>query len=531
MRQRPLATVNRLSDPDILSFAATDQANSNHLVNEEEALARARAQPDSSNPIWITFSVDDRDNPRNFPRWKKWYITALVSYYNFLASTGASGYTNASAGISQTYHVSREVSTLGMSMFVFGFALGPLLLAPLSEYYGRRPIYVVSLFVLFIFQLPIALAPNIGTILICRLLGGIGGSVALTNAGGSISDIWTRDENGYAMMYYALFSVASQPLSLAMTGYISQDLGWRWVFWWQMIVFGVSWLITLIYMPETRHSSVLERKARRVRKMLAKEGFGDAAVLEQISDAHNHGRKRSLHRLFARNLTRPFKFLFTEPITIGAAAYLGFIYAMLFMFNESFSLVFGNNHNFNTGESGLSFLGVVVGAVLAACCHPLQEHYYRKRVAQNDGKGVPEARMWTACVGAFFMPISLFWFAWTSFKSVPWIVPIIASAFWGAGIFIVTLAMLNYLVDSYQTYSASALAGANVVRNALGAVFPLFTDQMYNAMGYEWAGTFVACLSLLFVPLPIWWFWRGERLRLRSPWAREHFDQSEDNPH
>lgn len=376
------------------------------LVNEEEALARVRAQPDSTDPIWITFSVGDRENPRSFPRWKKWYITAMVSYYNFLASTGASGYSNASAGISDTFHVSTEVATLGLSMFVFGFSTGPLLLAPLSEYYGRRPVYIVALFVLFIFQLPIALAPNIGTILVCRFLGGVGGSVALTNAGGSISDIWARDENGYPMMWYGLFSTASQPLSLAMTGYIAQDLGWRWIFWWQMIVFGVSWLVTLIFMPETRHSSVLERNTHRVRTILAKEAFSNTG---RISDAHNQGRKRSLHRLFARNLTRPFRFLFTEPITIGAAAYLGFIYAILFMFNESFTLVFGNNHGFNTGESGLAFLGVVVGACLAACCHPLQECYYRKRVAQNDGKGVPEARMWTACVGAFFMPISLFW--------------------------------------------------------------------------------------------------------------------------
>lgn len=130
-----------------------------------------------------------------------------------------------------------------------------------------------------------------------------------------------------------------------------------------------------------------------------------------------------------------------------------------------------------------------------------------------------------------FIISRIFRFAWTSYSSIPWIVPIIASAFWGAGIFIITLAMLNYVVDSYQTYSASALAGANVVRNALGAGFPLFTDQMYSTLGYEWAGTLVACLSLFFVPLPIWWFFRGERLRLKSPWAREHFDQTEDQPH
>lgn len=122
-------------------------------------------------------------------------------------------------------------------------------------------------------------------------------------------------------------------------------------------------------------------------------------------------------------------------------------------------------------------------------------------------------------------------FAWTSFRFVHWIVPIVASAFFGAGIYIVILAVLNYVVDSYQTYSASALAGVILVRNLVGAGFPLFASQMYHKLGLEWASTLLAFLSLLFVPIPLWWFYRGESLRLKSPWAREHFDQAEDSPH
>ena len=136
----------------------------------------------------------------------------------------------------------------------------------------------------------------------------------------------------------------------------------------------------------------------------------------------------------------------------------------------------------------------------------------------------------------------LFWFAWTSFPSVPWIVPIIASSLFGAGIYVVILGVLNYVVDSYQTYSASALAGVILIRNLVGAGwchprskasktnlrvliywvagFPLFASQMYERLGNEWASTLLAFLSLLFVPIPIWWFYRGEQLRLSSPWAR-----------
>lgn len=109
--------------------------------------------------------------------------------------------------------------------------------------------------------------------------------------------------------------------------------------------------------------------------------------------------------------------------------------------------------------------------------------------------------------------------------------PIIASAFFGAGIYVVILGVLNYIVDSYQTYSASSLAGVILVRNIVGAGFPLFASQMYHRLGDEWASSLLAFISLLFVPIPIWWFFRGEQLRLKSPWASQHFDQDEDAPH
>lgn len=114
----------------------------------------------------------------------------------------------------------------------------------------------------------------------------------------------------------------------------------------------------------------------------------------------------------------------------------------------------------------------------------------------------------------------LYRFAWTSYPSVHWIVPIIGSSLFGAGIYIVILAVLNYVVDSYGSYCASALAGVILARNIVGAGFPLFARQMYTTLGNEWASSLLGFLSLLFVPIPIWWFYRGEQLRLKSPWAR-----------
>lgn len=309
-------------------------------------------------------------------------------------------------------------------MYILGFAIGPMLLAPLSEYFGRNPIYIISWFILVIFQIPLALAPNIGTVIICRLIQGFGGSAPLTNTGGTVSDLWERNSSGNAskcclvptdscketkpsiVAIYGLSSTFGPPMALVISGYIALEKGWRWLFWVYMAIFGGVWLLMLVTLPETRHSIILEKKANRIRKTLRKEGLASA---DNIRDA-NADEARSLHTLFSITLTRPFRFLFTEPITIGAAAYNGFIYGIVYLFNEAFPLVFGpGGHGFNTGEWGLSFFGLAIGSIVAAMLHPLQERYYLKQVAAHDGKGQPEARLWMARGGAFLLPISLFW--------------------------------------------------------------------------------------------------------------------------
>lgn len=416
-----------------------------------------------------------------------------------------------------------------LSMYVLGYAIGPVLLAPLSEYFGRQPVYLVSWFLLCLFQMPIALAPNIGTVIVCRLIAGLAGGAPLTNTGGTISDLWERNQSGGPMAVYGLSSTFGPPMALVITGYIALNPGWRMIFWVLMAITGGFWILLVLSIPETRHTAVIQKKAKRIRKQMKKENLRSA---ESTTDLHSAGRK-GLHELFAITLTRPFRFLFSEPITTFSAIYNGFIFGLVYLFNEAFPLVFGpgKGHGFNVGAQGLAFLGMAIGPIVAFCFYPLQERYYLRKVAENDGKGVPEARMWMARLGGILIPISLFWFGWTSYRSVHWIVPIIGSAFFGAGIYIVILSILNYVVDSYQTYSASALAGVILVRNLVGAGFPLFATQMYERLNYEWASSLLGFIAILLVPIPFIFFYFGKTIRLRSPWAREHFDQNEDSPH
>lgn len=260
--------------------------------------------------------------------------------------------------------------------------------------------------------MPVALAPNMATVLVCRFIQGFGGSAPLTNTGGTISDLFTRDTNGPAMAIYGVSSTIGPPLSLVVTGYLASVKGFRNLSWALMGITGGFWFLIVLTLPETRHLAILDKKVKKLRKILEKEGLG-----REIHNA-NVNEKRSLHSLVAVNLTRPIRFLLTEPITACAAMYNGFIYGVVFLFNEAFPLVFGKSHGFNVGESGLTFTAICLGSIVGGLVYPFQERYYHRAVEANGGKSVPEARMWMAQAGAIMIPVSLFWFAWTSYPSV-----------------------------------------------------------------------------------------------------------------
>lgn len=226
------------------------------------------------------------------------------------------------SGVEESFRVSPEVATIGLVVYVFGLGVGPLLLAPLSEYFGRSPVYLVSWGIFVIFQIPLAVAPNIGTLLSCRFLQGFFGSAPLTNIGGVISDLFERDESGYAMAIYGFSSTGGPPFALVVSSYIPPTLGRRWLFWSYLIIFGSYEILLLPTLRETRHNIILEKRALKMRKQTGNQRVYDPA-----------GKDRSLHHLFAISLTRPLHFLFTEPITLLSALYNGFV-RILFKYSK-----------------------------------------------------------------------------------------------------------------------------------------------------------------------------------------------------
>lgn len=197
--------------------------------------------------------------------------------------------------------------------------------------------------------------------------------------------------------------------------------------------------------------------------------------------------------------------------------YVGVVYAVLFLCFVGYPIVFQEHRNWSPGIAGLGYLGIGVGVVLAVSAEPLMRmiiQMHPKSLA--TGQVSQEAYVSPVCIGSILIPIGEFWFSWTARPSVHWICPILAGIPFGLGNGLVFIYSTNYLAGSYTVYAASALAGNSLVRYVFGGVLPLAGSQMYHRLGVDYAGTMLALLEVILIPIPFVFYRYGEKIRQRS---------------
>lgn len=172
---------------------------------------------------------DDPYRPVNWPFRKKVVTTALYGFTTMGSTFASSVFSAAIPQIDQQYHVGTEVGSLGISLFLVGFGLGPLIWAPLSEVYGRKQAVLTPYFVAAIFSIATATAKDIQTIMISRFFTGLFGSAPVTNTGGVLGDIFAPQQRGVAIVGYAMAVVGGPMLGPIIGGAIVDSyLRWRW---------------------------------------------------------------------------------------------------------------------------------------------------------------------------------------------------------------------------------------------------------------------------------------------------------------
>jgi multidrug resistance protein len=422
-------------------------------------------------PYVVEYIPHDRRNPMGFPMWKKWVITILVAFATLAVAFVSAAYTGGVTQILEEFGCSQEVVILGVSLFVLGFAIGPLLWAPLSEMYGRQILFFGTYAMLTAFNAGAAGSQNIQTLLILRFFAGAFGSSPLTNAGGVIADMFPASHRGIAMSIFSAAPFLGPTIGPIVGGFLAETEGWRWVEGLMAIFTGALWLIGALLIPETYSPVILRRRAAKLSKMTGKV-YKSRMEVEQ-------GQK-TLGAELKTAISRPWILLLKEPIVLLLSIYMAIIYGTLYLMFAAFPIVYQVNRGWSEGIGGLAFIGVAVGMMFAVAYSIFDNRRYNRVATENNGKAPPEARLPPSMLGSIFLPLGLFWFAWTNYPSIHWSVSIIGTAPFGFGMVLVFLSIMNYLIDAYTIYAASVLAANSVLRSLFGAVFPLFTSCKSN---------------------------------------------------
>ncbi|RFU28806.1 hypothetical protein B7463_g7554, partial [Scytalidium lignicola] len=441
-----------------------------------------------SDPFLVSWIDNDPRNPHSMSTWRKWLITCILSIATLAVAFNSSSYSGSLNQVIEYFHVSAEVCTLGLSLYVLGFAVGPILWAPLCEMYGRQPILFITFAVLTVFNAGCAGAQNIQTLIILRFFAGIFGASPLTNAGAVIADMFTLSERGFAMSLFATAPFLGPVLGPIVGGFLGQSEGWRWVEGVASIFTGVLWILGAVLIPETFAPVILQRRAEKLSAMT-----GKFYVSKGQLNKGNHSAKEEL----TKALCRPWQLMFHEPIVLFLSMFMSIVYGTLYLFFGALPIVYQEKRGWNQGEGGLAFLGIAVGMSMAVAYSIFDSGRFAARATAGRR---PEDRLSGAKIGSVVLPVSLFWFAWTNSPSIPW-------------------PASNYLVDAYTIYAASVLAATVISRSFFGAAFPLFTTQMYHNLGIHWATMIPAFLSLACMPLPFLFYTYGERIRSRCKYA------------
>lgn len=451
---------------------------------------------------------DDPENPQNWPAWIRYFHVVPPSLISFAAALGTSIITPAVGAIQQDFRVSTTVAILPLSLYVLALGFGPILAAPLSETYGRYPVYVISAPLAALFTLGSGFSQNIWTLCILRFFAGLAFSPCLAIGAGTLADVMKAHERSTPTSIYILSPFMGPSLGPVIGSFVTVRKSWRWTQW-TIIFFTIFSFIFLVLPRETHKKTIISRRNKKL------------GIPPPPSPFPNTGAK--LKFLLTVTLFRPIHMLVTEPIVGFLSFYVAFNFAVLYAFFAAFPYVFESVYHFNTEESGLVFLGIGVGCLLAVvtcwiCDRYLYQPQVRKSHAEKrNGRVAPEYRLYPAMIGSFLLPISLFWFAWTAQKDISWASPVVSGVPFAWGNLCIFISVATYLVDTYQAMtSASAVAANGLLRYIFGAAFPLFTLQMYEGLGIGWATSLLAFITVALMPIPWVLFKFGDSIRARS---------------
>ena len=509
------ARIASTSDGDHRAINMT-RAEEEHQVQEKASGLMTDVGPDVELIDWN--GPDDPENPFNWPKKKKWIITAVALFATLTSLINGTIITVAHEAINEQFGVSDATfpnSYWPVASWTLGGALSMMTILPLMEDFGIRWPFIMTHVTFLCFIIPQALAQNFATLVVCRFFAGGCVSILANTVSAVICDIWEGDRGRTVPM--SLFITAylvGSTIGPVIGAAIFEFLSWRWIGYIQLIWNAALLPVYFLTIHETRGTIILRRRAQQIRAKTGRKAYSR----EELDNT-------TLSQILITSIRRPLYMLCTEYVVFSFTLWSAFSIGTVYLFTQSVEQVFAGLYGWNASQAGYVQGAVAVGEVLGLFGSLVSAKFYfssASRNKENPGEPIPEARLYVSIFGGLVgVTGGMFVYAWTSYPNLPWIAPAVGLGMVGFGINVIVIAIADYLTDCYSMYAASAVGVVGFGENVFSAFLPLSAQSMYTNLGYHWASSLLGFLGLLLACAPIVLLIFGRKIRARSPFINQ----------
>ncbi|XWW97104.1 hypothetical protein V2A60_005085 [Cordyceps javanica] len=340
-------------------------------------------------PMLVTLSTVDKENPRHWTKAKKWRVTVVLGAYAFFAPFASTIFAPSLESVMEDLGETSPVrGALQIGIFLIAFALAPIFLAPLTERYGRRVVITCGNIIFIVFCLGGGFARSTGQLAVCRFFSGVGGSSSLSAYGGVLADLWGLKDRPRASAAVGGTLLLGPVLGPVCGGWISELVSWRWTCWVPAIAATVFEVIASFTYSESHVPTLLRQKRRRLMCKAPEASY--YTVLEFMSNGTRNSKPVTKT---LETIGRPLAYLFLDPAAALLAIYYAFVFGVLYLVIVTFQGVFGGLYGHSPGIVGIDFLSEGIGALIGMALSTwLLELVYKRHTARSQDSYKSETR-------------------------------------------------------------------------------------------------------------------------------------------
>ncbi|KAF9889383.1 hypothetical protein FE257_007493 [Aspergillus nanangensis] len=496
----------------------------------------------------------DPNDPMNWHLWEKYWNFGLALLYALLVFAVVDVVTPTWAPMHDELGFSYEILNDSYAAGSAALCFGALVFIPVALKYGRRVVYVGSLLLQVVVSIWAAKLQTIADLVLINFFNCFLGALNEVLVQMTVADVFFVHQRGLMNSLYVWVMVVGLSLSPLAAGYVTDSQGWRWVWWWMVILCGAGVLLFYFTYEETKfvgsilgqvpdnmsdphltHSPAKEDEESAAEKVAAQapltseDGNKNAPrYMTAIDIDPSIPRKSYVQRLslwspspgpvsgFLRHMYQPLIVLIRFPPVL----YIALLYGLIEASWQVMITVISSDmpeapYNFTPGQIGLmslpSFIGITIGTIPSGLLSDRLVLWLAKR---NGGLFEPEMRLWILLAFAPFAPAGILMFGYAIDRKDPWMIVAVGYALYGFGMAPISSASLTYLTDAYSDIVADCLVGVTFVRNLLATIFIFAVTPWIAAVGS--ANVFLTMgVILLFLSVPVTgaFLYYGKRIR------------------